>query len=81
MDQANQQKYPLLEELLRLRALPLKATFTNKDIAELFETSIRTIQNLVSDGKLRNRKLPGRARFLPVDLETYIAGTVKVRDV
>jgi len=81
MDQANQPKYPLLEELLRLRGQSLKAFFTNKDVSEVFETSIRTIQNLVSDGKLRSRKLPGRARFLPVDLEAYIAGTVKARDV
>jgi hypothetical protein len=71
----NQQPaYPLLETILRIKGLALQATYTNADVAALFDASIRTIQSRSADGSLHSRKLIGRARFLPVDLETFLSG-------
>ncbi|WP_263377069.1 helix-turn-helix domain-containing protein [Granulicella aggregans] len=68
-------EYPLLESMLRIKGLTLQATYTNSDVASLFDTSIRTIQNRVADGTLHSRKLIGTARFLPIDLEEFLAGS------
>lgn len=66
-------RYPLLESLLHIKGLTLQATYTNADVAFLFDASIRTIQNCAADGRLPRRKLIGRARFLPIDLETFLS--------
>lgn len=66
--------YPLLEAMLEVKGLSLQATYSNADVAALFGTSIRTVQNRVADGTLRGRKLIGRARFLPIDLEMFLSG-------
>ena len=70
-------KYPLLEEILAIRGLPLKATFSNRDSAQIFNVSVRTIQNWIASGDLRARTLPGRASFLPRDLEEFLVDSNK----
>ena len=74
MEPSHRPQYPLLEAMLHIKGLSLQPTYTNADVAALFGTSIRTVQNRVADGTLRNRKLIGRARFLPIDLEMFLAG-------
>ncbi len=73
---ANQQpapaRYPLLESLLAQKGMALKGTYTNRDVAGIFEVSVRTIQDWVRKGDLVGRNLPGRARFLSEDLETFL---------
>jgi predicted DNA-binding transcriptional regulator AlpA len=68
-------QYPLLEALLTDKGLQFQALYTNADVASLFGVSIRTIQNRIADGTLPSRKLIGRARFLPIDLEQFLAGS------
>jgi DNA invertase Pin-like site-specific DNA recombinase len=50
MSEANQHAYPLLEALLRIQWLTLQPTYTNADIASLFDMSVRRIQNRTADG-------------------------------
>jgi len=69
--------YPLLEAMLRIKGAPLKAMYTNRDVAALFETSIRTIQYRIAEGTLPSRNLIGRARFLPCDLETFLENSAR----
>ena len=71
-DQAEIHRYPLLEEMLALRGMRLQATYTNRDLGQLFEVSIRTIQDRVATGQLTSRDLPGRAKFLQIDLEEFL---------
>jgi Helix-turn-helix domain len=73
MDQKNQPTYPQLEALLYVKGLKLQATYTNADVASLFGVSVRTIQSRAADGSLPSRKLIGRARFLPIDLEQVLS--------
>jgi excisionase family DNA binding protein len=71
--------YPPLRGLLRDHGLTFKAAYTTADIARIFGVSQRTILYLIASGKLPARDLPGRARFLPQDLEEYLrngAGTI-----
>ena len=72
-------KYPLLGELLSLRNLSLKATYTNRQVGEIFGVTIRAIQARIKNGDLVARNLPGRATFLPADLEEYLNKSRKVR--
>ena len=72
-------KYPLLEELLALRQMVLKPTYTIRDVAELFGVSTRAIQSRVASGQLDSRDLPGRARFLPTDLEAFLQNSNRRR--
>jgi hypothetical protein len=74
VDQKDQPDYPLLEALLRIKGLTLQATYTNADVASLFDVSVRTIQSRAADKTIHSRKLLGRARFLPIDLESFLAG-------
>jgi hypothetical protein len=60
----------MLEPILALRGLPLKAMYSTRDVAVLFDVSVRAIQSRISTGQLPYRDLPGRAKFLPQDLET-----------
>ena len=79
MSNSDVKKYPLLEEILRIKGLPLQATYTNGDVASIFDVSVRAIQNRVSTGQLQARDLPGRAKFLPVDLEGFLSAPKKGR--
>lgn len=69
--------YPLLEAILQIKGFSLQATYSNADVANLFETSVRTIQSRVADGSLPSRNLIGRARFLPIDLEQFLENSAK----
>jgi Helix-turn-helix domain len=81
MDLKNQPAYPLLEGLLCIKGLALQATYTNEDVATLFGVSVRTIQSRAADGTLTSRKLIGRARFLPIDLENFLMKSKRSREV
>ena len=81
METKNQPAYPLLEALLNIKGLTLQATYTNADVASMFDTSIRTIQSRAADGTLHSRKLIGRARFLPIDLEAFLFESKRSDDV
>ena len=65
-------KLPLLEALVARWGLSALPIYTNRDVAELFKTSVRTIQDWITDGKMTPRNLPGRGRFLPEDLEAFL---------
>lgn len=71
-DQSHNPRYPLLEEMLSLCGLNLQPTYSNADIAKLFLVSIRAIQDRVAAGQLTARDLPGRAKFLPSDIEEFL---------
>lgn len=71
-DRSQPTKYPLLDEFLALRQMQLQATYTIREIALLFEVSTRAIQMRVASGQLPSRRLPGRAKFLPADLEQFL---------
>jgi hypothetical protein len=64
--------YPLLEAVLREKSLPLKGTYTYQDTAAIFDCSVRALQERIRNGKLRKRNLPGRGKFLSVDLEDFL---------
>jgi hypothetical protein len=68
-------RYPLLEEILRIKNLPLRPMYSTREVAEVFEVSSRAIQDWAALGKLASRRLPGRARFLPGDLEEFLQGS------
>lgn len=70
-------RYPLLTALLAQKGLHLKGTYTNRDVAKIFEVSIRAIQDRTSTGELRARDLPGRGRFLSDDLEEFLRNSTK----
>jgi len=70
-------KYPLLETVLAYRALPMKGSFCMQDVADLFGVTTRTIQTRVKRGGLISRDLPGRSKFLAVDLEQLLQGSTK----
>ncbi len=70
-------RYPLLEVLLADRGRPLQAMYTYRDVAQIFECSVRTIQERVRRGELKVRDLPGRGRFLAIDLEDFILNSAK----
>jgi transposase len=68
-------KYPHLEALLEEKGLSLKGTHSNRDVANIFIVSVRTIQEWVRNNKIRARDLPGRARFLSEDLEELLVNS------
>lgn len=71
-EQPKPTRYPLLETLLALKGLSMQGTFTLRDVADLFAVSTRTIQVRIKRGDLRSRNLPGRAKFLPFDVEQFL---------
>jgi transcriptional regulator with XRE-family HTH domain len=79
-DQEKQGKYELLEALLKERGFSLKGAYTNRDVAQLFGVSPRTIQEWSRNGDLRRRSLPGRFRFLSADLETFLQNSLASRE-
>ena len=74
-------KYTLLEALLAQKGLPLKGIYTTKDVAKIFGVSVRAIQERVRSGQIASRDLPGRARFLSEDLETFLQNSTKKAQV
>ena len=72
-------KYPLLQEILDLKNLSLQATYSIRDIAGIFSVSMRAIQARVASGQLPARDLPGRAKFLPADIEAFLVASKKAR--
>jgi len=72
-------KYPLLEEVLALRQMALQPMYTIRDVAALFGVTVRSIQARVASGQVASRDLPGRAKFLPVDLEDFLRNSQKKR--
>jgi len=76
-DAAKPARYPLLETVLAYRALPMKGTFTVQDVADLFGVTARTIQTRMKNRSLTSRDLPGRSRFLAIDLEQLLQGSSK----
>jgi hypothetical protein len=71
-DVAKPARYPLLETILAYKGFPMKGTFTLREVADLFEVSTRTIQTKVKRGGLASRDLPGRSKFLAIDLEQLL---------
>lgn len=69
--------YPLLEALLSEKEMRLKGTYTYSDIVQILGGSKRAIQDLIRDGKLTYRNLPGRAHFLSIDLEEFLQNSIK----
>ena len=74
-------RFPLLEQLATFRDLPLLPIYKIHDAAVLLGASVRTLNDWIRDGRLPTRELPGRGRFLPQDLEDFLAGSVKKREV
>jgi len=70
-------KYSLLESVLAQKGLPLKGIYTNRDAAEIFGVSVRTIQDRVRNGDLVSRNLPGHGRFLSEDLENFLRNSTR----
>jgi hypothetical protein len=70
-------KYPLLQELLEHKDRRLQATYTIHDLAQLFNVSVRAIQNRVASGQIPTRDLPGHARFLSQDVESFLSDSLK----
>jgi hypothetical protein len=64
--------YSLLNEILVLRQMTLQPMYTIRDVAKLFGVTVRSIQSRVASGQLAARNLPGRAKFLSVDLEEFL---------
>lgn len=75
MNTADAPKYPLLEEVLNLRGLPLLAIFSTRDLARIFNVSARAMQNRIASGDLKPRDLPGRGKFFPSDVEGFLAAS------
>jgi transposase len=63
--------------LLTERCMSLKGAYTNRDVANIFGVSVRTIQDWARNGNFKQRNLPGRARFLSEDLEEFLRNSSK----
>ena len=70
--------YPLFQEILGIKNLPLQPTYTIRDLADIFRVSVRAIQKRVASGQIAARDLPGRAKFLPQDIEAFLSASKKV---
>ena len=71
--------YPLLEALLFAKQVAVKAVWTIGDVAALFGVRNRAIYDWISSGKIAARDLPGRGRFLSVDLEEFLRNSKRAR--
>ena len=69
--------FPLLQTLLEQRGVAPKGIYTSRDAAQLFDVSVRTIQDWISDRKINARRLPGRGRFLSQDLEAFLESSAR----
>lgn len=65
-------QYPLFEQILRIQNRAMQPLYSIRDIADIFHVSPRSIQNRIAAGQLVPRDLPGRARFLPRDIEEFL---------
>ena len=72
------EKYPLLEAVLAAKGLTVKGVWTIADVAQLFDVRNRTIFDWISDQKLAARDLPGRGRFLSIDLEEFLRNSKRL---
>jgi hypothetical protein len=72
-------KYQLLENLLAHRGLRFQGTYTMRDVAAIFNVTIRSIQERVKRQELNCRNLPGRAKFLSMDLEEFLNNSSRPR--
>ena len=72
-------QYPLLDVLCEAKGMKRKGKWKLRDVAQLFDCSVRAIQDLVHSGRLRSRDLPGRTKFLDGDLEEFLRNSVKER--
>jgi hypothetical protein len=77
MDNSETIKYPMLEAILAIQHLPLQPMYTNRDVAKIFKVCVRAIQNWITAGRLTPRNLPGRWKFFPQDLETFLRNSPK----
>ncbi len=77
MNTSTTTKFPTFEEIIRIKGLQLQATYTVGDLAKIFNVSARAIQNRVASGQIPARDLPGRAKFLPEDLEAFLSASKK----
>jgi hypothetical protein len=78
MSTAITDSFPMLEAMLRIKGFQLQATYSIRDLAHLFNVSARAIQNRVASGQITARDLPGRAKFLPQDIEAFLSASKKV---
>jgi hypothetical protein len=46
-------RYPLLQEILTIKGLSLQATYTNQNLTDIFDVSVRTIQDRIASGQAR----------------------------
>lgn len=60
-----------------MREMSLQPMYTIRDVAKLFAVTTRSIQSRVASGQLGARDLPGRAKFLSVDLENFLRESKK----
>ena len=54
------------------KGLKLLPSYSTAEAAEVFGCCSRTILNWIYAGSLKSRKMPGRKRFLPCDLEDML---------
>ena len=59
--QENTARYPMLEEILAMRNLPLQPMYTTRTAAQIFGITARALHNWITSGRIAARKLPGRA--------------------
>ena|SRR5215469_14911506 len=72
-DNQSNQRFPLLEQLLRDGGIPMKPAYKTRDLARLFDVKPRTIQEWIRDGRIKSvRDLPGHNRLLPQDIEEFL---------
>ncbi len=67
--------YPLLGQILTILNMPLKPMYSARDLADIFKVTVRAIQHRIEAGRLIPRDLPGRAKFLPQDIEDFLAAS------
>ena len=72
-------QYPLLEQMLKILGLPLQASYSNHDLARLFNVSVRSIQSRAASGQLIPRDLPGRAKYFAGDVEAFLTASRRPR--
>jgi excisionase family DNA binding protein len=63
--------------MLRSKGLEMQPTYTCQDVASLFGVTARTVQSKVADGTIPSRRLLGRAKFLPADIEEYLRNSAE----
>lgn len=69
--------YPLLEALLRAKGLSVQGIYTYRDVTDIFDCSKRALQDRIRSGQLTMRNLPGRGKFLSVDLEDFLQNSLQ----